>query len=353
MNSTEVLAIVSGHVEQELLLRNEYLAAENEILRSKVKNLKFNHEERVRLARIAHKIGKKALKDVANIVTPDTLLRWYRQLIAKKFDGSCKRKYPGRPRVTKEIEILILKLAEENPSWGWDRIQGALANLRIELSDQTVCNILKRHGIPPTRGRDKSKSWSDFIETHKNLIAACDFFTVEIMQGNTPVTAYVLLFIHLKTRQIKIAGITTHPNEQWMKQIARNLTMEDGEFFDACRYLIHDRDGKFTQGFCSILEESGIALLKLPPQSPNLNAYAERVILSIKQECLNHLILFSEQELQVVLKEYLSHYHEERNHQGRANQILFPKPENSNGQGSIVKRSRLGGLLNFYYQQAA
>jgi transposase len=176
----EALALVGGHVDKELLLRNEYLAAENEILRSKLPGrVPLNNEERIRLAKLGKRVGTKALKDIAAIVTPETILAWYRRLVAKKYDGS-KNRGPGRPRIDPEVENLIVGMATANPSWGYDRIVGALSNLGHGVCDETVGRVLRRHGIPPAGGRKPKMSWADFIATHQDAIVAADFFTVEV-----------------------------------------------------------------------------------------------------------------------------------------------------------------------------
>ncbi len=182
METIEALALVSGRVEEEILLRNEYLAAENGILKSKLnRSLQLNNYERIRLAKIGKRIGLKALKEIACIVKPETILEWFRRLVAKKFDGSKFRKKAGRPRIDHELESLILKFAEENPSWGYDRLSGALSNLGFQVSDQTIGNILKRNGIPPVPNRTQETSCSKFIKNHQELIVACDFFTTEVI----------------------------------------------------------------------------------------------------------------------------------------------------------------------------
>ena len=173
---------MSGGVEEEILLRNEYLEAENEILKSKIKKpLRFNDSERIRLAKIGKRIGLNALKEIACIVSPATILEWFRRLVAKKFDGSKFRKKVGRPRINHELEVLIVQFAEENPSWGYDRIAGAFSNLDYEVSDQTVGNILKKNGIPLVPNRSQDTSWSKFIKSHQDVIAACDFFTTDVI----------------------------------------------------------------------------------------------------------------------------------------------------------------------------
>ena len=195
----EALAIIGGHVDEELLLRNEYLAIENEILRKKISGrIKLSQHERMRLATIGKKIGIKALREVAMIVKPETIITWDRKLIAAKFDSSKKRKKKvGRPLTDSELETLILQISKRNPRWGYDRIAGALANLGYRISDQTVGNILKRNGIMPAPSRKPKLSWSDFIAMHKDVITACDFFTADLFTATGLITFYVLFFIQI------------------------------------------------------------------------------------------------------------------------------------------------------------
>ncbi len=356
MDWARILAYITGTVDQELLLRNEYLAAENRILKAQLKTrLRLTDAERVTLAEIAHRLGRKALEDVANVVKPDTIRGWYRRLVARKFDGSKSRRYPGRPRIDNEIEQLVVRMAKENSDWGYDRIVGAMANLGYTLSDQTVGNILLRHDIPPAPERKRTTTWTDFTRAHMSVLAGTDFFTVEVLTLRGLITYYVLFFIHLESRRVEIAGITRHPNEAWMKQIARNATMDEWGFLEGCRYLIHDRDTKFTDSFRTIVKSGHVEPLKLPARSPNLNAYAERWVRSVKEEALSKLILIGETSLRRVLQEYLAHYHQERNHQGKGNVLLFPSckaPTTCRNQ-SVCCRERLGGLLKYYHRQPA
>src|SRR5919109_5216837 len=227
MDWKTMLAYISGSVDEELLLRNEYLAAENRILRDQIKGrVQLTDTERQTLAEIGKKLGKKALEEVAHVVKPDTILAWHRKLAADKFDGSTQRKSPGRPRIEKELEDLVVQMAQENRSWGYDRLAGALAHLGYEISDQTVGNILKRRGLPPAPERQKTTTWRAFIRRHMAILWATDFFTTAVWTLGGLVTFYVLFFIKLDTREIRMAGVTAHPNEQWMMQVARNLTME-------------------------------------------------------------------------------------------------------------------------------
>ena len=249
-----VLAYITGVVDQELLARAEYLAAEKRILKAQLKGrLKLSDAERATLAEIGHRLGRKALAEVATVARPDTILAWYRKLAADKFDGSKARRSPGRPRIKREIEQLIVRMARENPDWGYDRIVGALANLGHRICDQTVGNVLQRHGVPPAPERKRTTTWSAFIRIHLALLAGTDFFTAEVLTLRGLVTYYVLFFIHLESRRVTIAGMTIHPDEPWMNQIARNVTMDGCGALRDCRYLLHDRDSKYTQSFRAII----------------------------------------------------------------------------------------------------
>ena len=355
MDWKTMLAYVTGSVDENLLLRIEYLVAENRILRDQIQGrVRLSDPERQALAEIGAKLGKQALEEVATIVQPDTILGWNRKLAAEKFDGSKQRKSLGRPRVDKELEDWVVKMAKENRSWGYDRIVGALAELGYDISDQTVGNILKRRGIPTAPERKKTTTWREFIRSHMNMLWATDFFSTEVWTLGGLVTFYVLFFIKLDTREVHIAGITAHPNEQWMMQVARNLTMEEWGVLKPGQYLIHDRDQKFCPAYNQLLDDAGVKRLPLPPRSPNLNSIAERFVRSVKEEALSRFILFGENSLRHVLTEYLAHYHAERPHQGKGNVILFPGPRPDNAaEGPIACRERLGGTLKYYERKAA
>ena len=355
MGWKRLLAYISGSVEEELLLRNEYLVTENRLFRNQLKGcLRLTDGERMALADIGKRLGKKALVEVANIVKPETILAWHRRLIARKFDGSKYRASQGRPKIKGELEALIIRLAKENRSWGYDRIVGALANLGHRVSDQTVGNILKRHGIAPAPERKKTTTWKEFIRAHRDLLVATDFFTAEVWTAFGLKTYYILFLIRISTREIHVAGITSHPNEQWMTQVARNITMDEWGFLAPGQSLIFDRDTKFCAAFQKTLEAGGVRSIRLPPRSPNLNAYAERWVKSVKVECLSHVILFGEKALRHAIGEYVEHYHKERNHQGIGNVLLFPSLRlQQKHEHSIKCRERLGGLLKYYYQKAA
>jgi transposase InsO family protein len=334
----------------------EYLRTENQVLKEKFgkKRVLLNDDQRRRLAAKAKVLGRRALSEIATIVTPDTLLRWHRMLIAKKWDYSNRRnKNPGRPPVSDEVKRLVVQMARENPSWGYDKIQGALANLGHKISDQTVGNILKEHGIEPAPERKLQTTWRTFIKAHWDVLASIDFTTIEIWTKGGLVTYYVLFVMEVATRRVHFAGCTPNPTEPWMKQIARNLVdCEDG-FLNGKRYLIMDRDSKFTDRFRGILEGEGVEAVRLPPRSPNLNPHIERFIRSIKDESLSRMVFFGENMLRNAVRQFLAHYHAERNHQSLDNKIIHPGDEVGRHEGEILCRERLGGILRYYYRDAA
>jgi hypothetical protein len=266
------LAGLVNRQQQELI---ENLRTENQVLKEKLgkKRILLTDDQRRRLAVKGKILGRGRLQEVGTLFTPDTILRWHRMLVAKKWDYSQRRKPPGRPPTKQEIVDLILRFALENPTWGYDRIQGALANLRHKVSDQTVGNILKEHGIEPTADRKRQTTWATFLKAHWDVLASVDFTTIEVWTKGGLVTFYLLFVMELRTRRVHFAGCTPHPNGPWMKQIARNLTdVEDGVLLGK-RYMLIDRDTKFTEVFCEILKGEGVEAVKLPPRSPNLNGY--------------------------------------------------------------------------------
>ena len=246
-----------------------------------------------------------------------------------------------------------MRLARENPTWGYDKIQGALANLGYEISDQTVGNILKAHGIERVRDRKRQTTWATFLKAHWDVLAAIDFTTIEIRTSGGLVTYYLLFVMELKTRRVHFAGCTPNPNEAWMQQIARNLTDTEDGFLVGKHYVLMDRDGKFCPGFRNILKDEGTKPLLLPPRSPDLNAYIERFMRSLKSESLSRLIFFGEKSLRRTVTTYLKHYHAERNHQGLDNKIIEPGDEVGTVAGKIECRERLGGMLRYYFRDAA
>jgi transposase InsO family protein len=351
-----LIAMIAGWINRHQQQVIDYLLEENRTLHAKRggKRIRFTDAERRRLAALAFPIGRKRLQSLATLATPDTLMRWYNQLVAQKFDGSQKRNKLRRPRVSDEIEALVLQMANDNPTWGYRRIQGSLANLGHRVDKITVRNILRRHHIDPApKRRQGGMSWSQFLKMYWEMLAATDFFSVEVATWHGLVTYYVLVVMELSTRRVEIAGITPHPNEAFMMQCARQLTDPFDGFLLGKRYLIHDRDTKFTQAFDQFLRHEGVEPLVLPPRSPNLNAHCERFVRSIKEEALGRMIFIGEGSLPYAIHHYLAHYHQERNHQGLDNQLIAPEPGIGGQMGEVRRRERLGGLLSYYYREAA
>jgi putative transposase len=223
------------------------------------------------------------------------------------------------------IVDLTLKFARENPTWGYDRIQGELTKVGYQISDTTVENILKSHGIKPAPTRGRTGSWATFLKAHWDVLAAIDFTTVEVWTKCGLVTYYLLFAMELKSRRVHFAGCTTNPHEAWMKQMARELTNHEDGFLQGKRYLIMDRDTKFSNSFRTFLSKEGVESVRLPPRSPNMNAHLERFFGSLKSECLDRLILFGEKAMRNAVGQYLFHYHTDRRKIGVVTVALMPR----------------------------
>jgi transposase InsO family protein len=254
--------------------------------------------------------------------------------------------------VQESIQELVVRMAKENVSWGYGRLQGALQNLGRTVSRSTIARILKEHGIEPAPRRHKGMSWATFLKSHWEVLAATDFFTIEVMTLRGLVRYHVLFVIEQCTRCVEIARIVPEPDGRWMAQVARNLTDAVDGFLRSKRYLIHDRSPLFTSVFAEILKAAGVKVVKLPPRSPDLNPHAERFVRSIKSECLAKMIFFGERQLQRAVEQFVAHYHGERNHQGLGNQLIQPEESVGKAEGEIRCSERLGGLLRYYYRAA-
>ena len=342
-----LLLTVSGWVSREQQRTIEYLVEENRVLKEQFKGrkLRLNDDQRRRLASKGKQLGRRLLERVATIVTPDTIMRWHRRLIAAKWTYANSR--PGRRGVLKEIKRLVVRFAKENASWGYTRIQGELHDLGHRVGRTTVSRILKSEGIKPAP--DRPSSWKTFLGAHWGEIAATDFFTTEVWTTRGLVTYYTLFLIDLKTRQVHIAGSTPHPGESFMAQVARNLTDASDGFLLGQRDLICDRDTKFTIQFRRILRDSGVDTVLTPYRAPNCNAFAERFVRSIKEECLDRIIMFGVGSLRRAIREYVEHYHLERSHQGLGNRVIERKVTSRPAAGTGIRcEERLGGLLRHY-----
>ena len=349
-----LLLTVAGWMTRDHQKVTEYLLAENAVLREQLRGRRivYTDAQRRRLATAAKKLGRKALRHLDTLVTPDTLLRWYRRLVAKKYDGTSQRAR-SRPRRSVDIVELVLRMAIENAGWGYTRIRGALFNLGHEIGRNTIKRILLEAGIDPAPERSKRMSWSAFLRAHWGAIAAMDFFTVEVVTWTGLVRFQVLFVIDLATRRVEVAGITDQPHEAFMKQMARNLTDAVDGFLLKHRYIIMDRDPLFCHSFRDMLKNNGVRPVRLPSRSPNLNAYAERWVGSARRECLAKVIPLGERHLRKLVSEFVAHYHAERNHQGLGNKLITPMNDNAANSGRIVRRQRLGGVLNYYHREAA
>jgi transposase InsO family protein len=346
-----LLITFAGWVGRQQTSVIQYLVEENRVLKEQIeasgRRMRLTDDQRRRLAATGKPLGRQVSRQIARIVTPDTILAWHRRLIAAKW--TYPRKRVGRPGVMKEIRRLIIEMAEENPSWGYARIQGALKHLDHRVARSTIAKTLKEHGIGPSP--DRPMRWRTFVQSHAHLIAAADFFTTEVWTAGGLVTHYTLVVIDIATRRVQIAGTTAHPVSGWMEQIARNLTDYGDGFLSGKRFLIIDRDCIFSPGFKSILADSGIEVLLTAYQAPDMNAYAERVVRSIKLECLDRMIFVGQRSLDQAIKEFVEHYHDERSHQGIGNRLI--SGEDPQRFGRVRARRRLGGMLSYYHRRAA
>jgi putative transposase len=344
-----LLVTLAGWVNRHQQHVIEYLIEENRVLKDQVKGrrLRLTDDQRRRLAAKGRRLGRRVLQRVATIVTPDTILRWHRQLVARKWTVTPKR--PGRPGIMKKISSLILRMATENPAWGYTRIQGALKNLGHSVARSTVAKVLKANGIPPVPHRPSS--WQTFLRAHWGAIAGAAFFTSEVWTPRGLITYYTLFVIDLRSRRVHVAGSTPTPDAGFMAQAARCLTDAVDGFLAGHRILICDRDAKWTDGFHRIVQGAGVRIVLTPVQAPNANAHAERFVRSIRAECLDRLILFGERRLLRALDEFVAHYHGERNHQGLGNELITPAAAVP-GRTQVRCRDRLGGLLRYYHRAA-
>ncbi len=347
---TMLLVMMAGWLNRHQQDVIEYLKEENKILREKLgnKRILLNDSQKMHLSRLGKRLGRKVLEDACCIFSPDTVLRWHRSLVARKYDGSKNRK-PGRKRITLELEQLIIMLARKNKTWGSRRIKGALKYLGYKICHTTIDNVLKRNGYDPSPDRGRKTRWSEFLKSHWESLAAIDFFTVEIYTLAGLTRYYVLVCIDYATRKVEIVGISQQPYGDWMNQMARNLTDPFEGFLKGKKYIIHDRDPLFSKEFRQILKSSGVRPIRTLPMSPHLNCLIERFVRTIKSECLNRMLIFGERHLEYLTNEFVQHYHKERAHQGLDNEIIEPPPQ---GTGEIVCQERLGGLLKFYRRAA-
>ena len=347
-----LLLTVAGWLNREQQAVIEYLVEENRALREQIgsRRIRLTDDQRRRLAALGKVLGRRLLRRFATIVTPDTILRWHRRLIAAKWTFQTRRE--GRPGVMGEIRALVIRMARENATWGYSRIQGALRDLGHEVGRSTVARVLKSEGIKPAP--ERPTAWGTFLKAHWDKTVAADFFSTEVWTPRGLVTHYALFVIELKSRRVHIAGTTTNPDESFIAQVGRNLTDAFDGFLLGHRIFICDRDTKFTRRFRDTLEAVGVVTVLTPCRAPNCNAFAERFVRSIKEECLGRMVFFGEASLLRALREYAAHYNAERPHQGVGNRVLRPKPRaiEPAPRRHVESRDRLGGLLRHYRRSA-
>jgi putative transposase len=321
-----------------------------DVLRRQVKRPEFRPADRAVLAVLSRALSRSHW--AAFLVTPGTILRWHRRLVTRKWT----QPYPrgGRPPLAQHMVALIVRLARENPRWGYQRIQGELKKLGVWVSTTTIRTVLRGNGLRPAPRR-ASVTWRVFLRAQATGILATDFFTVETVRLTM---LYVLFFIELGARQVRLAGVTRHPNGPWVVQRARELSMERPEGTTMPRFLIRDRDSKFTRAFDDVFTSDGTQIIRTPIQAPNANAFAERWIRTVQQECLDWMLIWGRRHLEQVLDEYLRHYNDQRPHRGLALRPPRIVDDGSNPgavpvAATVRRRDRLGGLIHEYYQATA
>jgi putative transposase len=282
------------------------------------------------------------------LVTPGTVLRWHRRLVARK------QTYPnrtGRPPVSPEIAVLIERLARENHSWGYQRIQGELLKLGHRVSASTIRRVLRALRIPPAPERHTDTTWRQFLRTQAATMLAADFFHVDC--ALTLQRLYCLFVIEVQSRYVHILGVTAHPDGPWTTQQARNLLMDLGDHAADFRFLVRDRAGQFTDSFDAVLAAASIQAVKIPPRSPRANAFAERFVLTARTEVTDRMLIFGQRHLRAILAQYEAHYNGRRPHRSR---LLHPPqpdhPPADLSQERIKRRPVLGGLINEYERAA-
>ena len=281
------------------------------------------------------------------LVTPQTILGWHRSLVRKRW--TCPHRRPGRPALSGETVELICRLARENPRWGYFRIVGELKKLGVTVSKTSVATVMRRHGLPPAPRR-KGPTWSEFLSAQAKGIVATDFFHVDTVLLRR---YYVLFVIEVERRVVHVLGVTTNPSGPWLTHVARNFAADLEDAGRRFRFLIRDRDTKFTSSFDEVLASIGVNVIRTPVRSPRANAFAERFVRTIRNECLDQLLVVSRRHLEAILVEYLRHYNEMRPHRGLQLTQPIPCRATASDSGVITRRDVLGGIIHEYDRAAA
>jgi putative transposase len=291
--------------ELEIVVLRHELA----VLRRQISHPRLGESDRIFLAAASRLLGRASRPSF--FVRPETLLGWHRQLVRRRWTYAGRR--PGRPALSEEIRELVLRLARENPRWGYQRIVGELAGVGVGVSVTTVAKILRQAGLPPAGARSQL-SWREFLRTHAESIIACDFFTVDTLWLGR---LYVLFFLELSSRRVHLAGCTANPDGRWMAQQARQLAWSLTERAQPARFLIHDRDSKFSRAFDDVFRSEGVEIIRTPYRAPQANAFAERWVGTVRRDCVDWLLIASRRQLERVLRVYVDHYNTHRPHRAR------------------------------------
>jgi putative transposase len=332
-----------------LALRHQLL-----VLQRQVGKPAFTDTDRVILAGLLHHLPREKLRRLLLLVRPDTILRWHRDLLMRRHAATCVPKRRGRPPTVRSIRALVLRLARENRSWGYRRIHGELAALGIKVAASTVWEILKEHGIPPAPER-QGTTWAAFLRGQADALLACDFFEARTLTGSR---LYVFVVIEHATRRIRILGVTAHPTAQWVVQLGRNLVMDLEDASSGARFLIRDRDSKFTQSFDAVLTDAGITVVTSGIRMPRMNSITERWIQTCRRELLDRTLIWNQSHLLHALKEFESFYNGHRPHRALVQAApLRPLPTPMTEPGQIThldvhRRDRLRGALHEYHHAA-
>jgi putative transposase len=326
---------MSAEAEVEIAVLRHQIA----VLRRQVKRPVYRASDKAFLAAASRMLPREAWG--AYLVSPETLLRWHRRLVARKWPRP--QRLPGRPALDPEVRDLILRLGKENPRWGYMRIRGELLKLGVKVSATTIATVLRRAGLGPAPRR--GPSWKEFLRQQAAGIVACDFLTVETI---TLRTLYVLIWIELGTRKVHLGGATSSPDSAWVTQQARNLTMSLQEEGFSPGFLIHDRDTKFTEPFDEVFRSEGMSILLTPIRAPNANAFCERWVGTVRAECLDWSLILGRRHLERVLRTYVSHHNQARPHRGLDLRTPVGNPSLAVGDlraTDVRRRDVMGGLI--------
>ena len=327
----------------EILILRHQLAV---LQRQQPRRRKLNWADRALLAALLSVIPKARRQGLRLLVTPDTILRWHRDIVRRRWAARSMRGRTGRPATRRNIRALVLRLARENPGWGYRRIHGELAGLGVKVAASTVWEILKANGIDPARRRT-GPTWSQFLRSQAEAILASDFFTVDLLDGTQ---AYVLAVIEHATRRIRILGVTPHPTGEWTTQQARNLLMDLGDQADRVKFMIRDRGSNFTAAFDAVLSDAGIQTVLCNVRTPRMNAIAERWIGGCRRELLDRTLIWNQAHLRQILRQYETHHNQHRPHRslhGAAPLKPLPEPVDLD-QYRVRRDAHVSGLINEY-----